>query len=228
MPGDDAALHDVRHRAGLRPRPAPHPDHRQRPHHRRRGPRRRSTSSPAPRSTSSNANSNARCRCRRPATSGALVLSSNQTQEQFEGAGAHGQGAHRRRRHLPGGAVAALRGRGRRRPVHRLPRAAPRQPVALHVLHPHGPAHRSSARRPRCWCGSRAAHVETHPIAGTRPRGRTDEEDQRLAEELKRNEKERAEHVMLVDLGRNDIGRVCDYGTVRVPQLHEPRDATRT
>ena len=60
-------------------------------------------------------------------------------------------------------------------------------------------------------------HAVTHPIAGTRPRGKTDEEDQRLAEELKRNEKERAEHVMLVDLGRNDIGRVCDYGTVRVP-----------
>jgi anthranilate synthase component 1 len=59
--------------------------------------------------------------------------------------------------------------------------------------------------------------VETHPIAGTRPRGRTEEEDVRLAEELKRNEKERAEHVMLVDLGRNDVGRVSAYGTVRVP-----------
>jgi anthranilate synthase component 1 len=63
------------------------------------------------------------------------------------------------------------------------------------------------------------SRVETHPIAGTRPRGRTAEEDLRLAEELKRNEKERAEHVMLVDLGRNDIGRVCEYGTVRVPQF---------
>ena len=63
------------------------------------------------------------------------------------------------------------------------------------------------------------SRVETHPIAGTRPRGRSDEEDQRLAEELKRNEKERAEHVMLVDLGRNDVGRVSEYGTVRVPQF---------
>jgi anthranilate synthase component I len=59
--------------------------------------------------------------------------------------------------------------------------------------------------------------VQTHPIAGTRPRGANEEEDMRLAEELKRNEKERAEHVMLVDLGRNDIGRVSAYGSVRVP-----------
>jgi len=63
------------------------------------------------------------------------------------------------------------------------------------------------------------SRVETHPIAGTRPRGRNADEDLRLAEELKRNEKERAEHVMLVDLGRNDVGRVCEYGTVRVPQF---------
>ena len=63
------------------------------------------------------------------------------------------------------------------------------------------------------------SHVETHPIAGTRRRGRDKEEDLRLGEELKRNEKERAEHVMLVDLGRNDVGRVCEYGSVRVPQF---------
>lgn len=58
--------------------------------------------------------------------------------------------------------------------------------------------------------------VVTRPIAGTRPRGKDEEEDQRLAEELLQDEKERAEHVMLLDLSRNDIGRVSAFGTVRV------------
>lgn len=57
------------------------------------------------------------------------------------------------------------------------------------------------------------------PIAGTRPRGASEAEDAALAAELLADEKERAEHVMLVDLGRNDLGRVCAYGTVRVPEM---------
>ncbi|RDI38433.1 anthranilate synthase component I family protein [Falsibacillus pallidus] len=61
--------------------------------------------------------------------------------------------------------------------------------------------------------------VSTRPIAGTRSRGKDEEEDIRLASELIENEKERAEHVMLVDLERNDLGKVCDYGSVHVDEF---------
>jgi anthranilate synthase component 1 len=61
--------------------------------------------------------------------------------------------------------------------------------------------------------------LEYRPIAGTNPRGRDEAEDQRLAQAMSSDEKERAEHVMLVDLGRNDIGRVSEYGSVRVSDL---------
>ena len=63
--------------------------------------------------------------------------------------------------------------------------------------------------------------VTTHPIAGTRPRGSSPQEEEALEAELKASEKERAEHIMLVDLGRNDIGRVSQPGTVKVSKLME-------
>ena len=62
-------------------------------------------------------------------------------------------------------------------------------------------------------------NVEYRPIAGTRPRGATEAEDNALAEEMLHDEKERAEHVMLVDLGRNDVGRVSRFGSVKVDKL---------
>ena len=61
--------------------------------------------------------------------------------------------------------------------------------------------------------------VEIRPIAGTRPRGKTAAEDAELEKDLLADEKERAEHLMLVDLARNDIGRVCAYGSVKVPEF---------
>jgi anthranilate synthase component 1 len=62
-------------------------------------------------------------------------------------------------------------------------------------------------------------HVSTRPVAGTRGRGATIADDERIARELLADDKERAEHVMLVDLGRNDLGRVCEYGSVTVDRF---------
>lgn len=65
------------------------------------------------------------------------------------------------------------------------------------------------------------SRVYTCPIAGTRPRGKSQEEDQLLKDDLLQDEKERAEHVMLVDLARNDMGRISEFGTVKVTQFME-------
>jgi len=62
-------------------------------------------------------------------------------------------------------------------------------------------------------------NVEVRPIAGTRPRGKNEKEDKKLEKNLLESPKERAEHIMLVDLGRNDLGRVCEYQSIQVPEL---------
>ncbi len=72
---------------------------------------------------------------------------------------------------------------------------------------------------PELLVGLEGRTARVRPIAGTRWRGATPEEDARLAQELLADEKERAEHVMLIDLGRNDLGRVCDYGSVCVDDM---------
>ena len=81
------------------------------------------------------------------------------------------------------------------------------------------PATRLIGSSPEMLVRLQGRRAEVRPIAGTRPRGRTAEEDAELVHDLQTDPKERAEHVMLVDLGRNDIGRVAEYGSVEVPEL---------
>jgi len=72
---------------------------------------------------------------------------------------------------------------------------------------------------PEIMCRVMDGHVTVRPLAGTRPRGDNDDHDRQLAEELLADPKERAEHVMLVDLGRNDVGRIAQYGTVELTDV---------
>ena len=103
--------------------------------------------------------------------------------------------------------------------VRHLPHAAGGQSEPVHVL--------SASRARLCLVGSspeimvrvEGDQVTIRPLAGTRRRGKTEEEDDRLADELLADPKERAEHVMLVDLGRNDVGRVARYGTVQLSDV---------
>jgi anthranilate synthase component 1 len=77
---------------------------------------------------------------------------------------------------------------------------------------------RLAGSSPEVMVKSESGKVTVRPIAGTRPRGATDDEDAALAAELLADPKERAEHIMLLDLGRNDVGRICRYGTVKIEE----------
>ncbi len=100
--------------------------------------------------------------------------------------------------------------------VYRALRLINPSPFLFYVHHPEVSVIGSS---PELMTRVRDGVVFSRPIAGTRPRGGTAEEDAALEEELLADPKERAEHVMLVDLARNDLGRVCDFGTVEVDEL---------
>jgi len=100
--------------------------------------------------------------------------------------------------------------------VYRALRAVNPSPYMFYLHYPEGDIIGAS---PELLVQVEGRTVATHPIAGTKPRGKDAAEDARMAEELISDEKERAEHVMLVDLGRNDVGRVSQPGTVRVEDL---------
>lgn len=96
-------------------------------------------------------------------------------------------------------------------------RAVHEAPMAAYLRFPEGEV--LSASPERFLHMDRSRWAETRPIKGTRPRGRTPEEDLVLLRDLETCEKDRAENLMIVDLARNDLGRVCEFGTVRVPRL---------
>jgi anthranilate synthase component 1 len=154
----------------------------------------------------------------RPAQSGALEVSSNHTREQFE------RQVRTAKEHIAAGDIyqVVLSQRFEAEvaaepfTVYRALRHVNPSPY-MYFIRMGGVSVVGSS--PEMLVRVEGTRVETHPIAGTRPRGQTADDDLRLAEELKRNEKECAEHVMLVDLGRNDVGRVCEYGSVRVSQF---------
>ena len=137
----------------------------------------------------------------------------------LHGDGGRGEGIYRRRRHYPGRPVAALRGAARRR-IRSTSTAACARSIRRPTCSTCGSAITPwSAPRRKRWCAWRVGEITLRPIAGTRRRGATEAEDRALERELLADPKERAEHIMLVDLGRNDVGRVAKIGSVKVSEL---------
>jgi para-aminobenzoate synthetase component 1 len=101
--------------------------------------------------------------------------------------------------------------------LYRVLRAVHEAPMASYLRFPEGEV--LSASPERFLHFDRNRWAETRPIKGTRPRGKTPQEDAELRRDLETCEKDRAENLMIVDLARNDLGRVCEFGTVRVPRL---------
>ena len=91
-------------------------------------------------------------------------------------------------------------------------------PKPVHVFSPHGECTLVGSS-PEIMCRVVDGEMTVRPLAGTRKRGKTPKEDLDLERELLADEKERAEHVMLVDLGRNDVGRVAKYGSIELPDI---------
>ena len=110
--------------------------------------------------------------------------------------------------------------------VYRVLRASNPSPYMylLRLPHPDGSTYDVVGSSPEALVKVTGCRVITHPIAGSRPRGKTSEDDQRLADELSADPKERAEHVMLVDLSRNDLQRVCIAGTVDTVEFMKVRN----
>jgi para-aminobenzoate synthetase component 1 len=103
--------------------------------------------------------------------------------------------------------------------LYRRLRAVAPAPFLAYAALPDGGGIASSS--PERFFSIRGSRIEAWPIKGTRPRGRSPEEDAALADALRASEKDRAENLMIVDLERNDLGRICEIGTVRVPALWE-------
>jgi anthranilate synthase component 1 len=148
-------------------------------------------------------------------------LTSNMTQDQFEGA------VRRAKDYIAAGDIfqvvpsQRLRRRTQARPfsIYRALRRLNPSPYMFFLALGGDPAIHLIGSSPEVLVRLQGRTAEVRPIAGTRPRGKTADQDRALEADLLADPKERAEHVMLVDLGRNDLGRVCKFGTVEVPDL---------